>query len=99
MFVIVAAARPLTTMIDNNDIDQQEADKINTPLSVYLEMTPHQRQGAKAHRHRQMNPSGNYPRDIDYGLKARESFRIAHVAPAPHDYTADGLMDIVVRGE
>ena len=43
-----------------------------------------------------MNLSGNYPRDIDYGLKAHESFRIAHLAPAPPDYTADGLMDIVV---
>jgi len=85
-------------MTDIDNIDQREADKINVPLSVYLKMTPHQRQGAEACRHRQMNLSGNYPRDIDYGLKARESFRTIYIAPGPPDYTAEGLMDIVVDG-
>ena len=37
--------------------------------------------------------------DIDYAVKARESYRVVHIAPAHPDYTADGLMDIVVDTE
>ena len=37
-----------------------------------------------------------YEHNIDHGVKARESFRVVHLAPPPPDYTADGLIDIVV---
>jgi len=36
--------------------------------------------------------------NIDHSVKARESFKVVHLAPTPPDYTADGLMDIVVDG-
>ena len=46
----------------NDNTAQQKADELNIPLSTYLAMTPHQRQGAEARRHRYMHPSGPTPK-------------------------------------